>query len=298
MRRRMMVVLSALMFSLLMGCGGDKTDSAKDGGIQGAAEEQLMEKEEKSSEGSLGEEMEVLEEPVLEDTEEPTTEEEKITVTFESKEEERTLEDGTVILEVAINKPTVVIKDNEEAQNRIQEDIDKNESDFYINSDEMEAEAKAFFSGNTIEDDSSEHFFNQLTYESARVDETVISFVKNDVSYSGGAHGYAYQSGVNYDSKTGEILTLDNIASDKETLVSCVKAYIIEVCDNGEYKDAVFPDYKDYVDSVIEDDKWYLDDTGIVFMANAYELGPYAAGTLTFHLDYKDVEGLKDAYKK
>ncbi len=298
MKKGILVILSAFMLSSLLGCNMEtkQTEDEKTGSVQEATQQSDI--TDGNGDNELGEDMESFQVTSEEKPEEPTTEEEKVSVTYDLTEEERTLDDGTVILDIACNKPTVHIKDNKDAQERIQEDIDKNETDFYINCDEMEAEARAFFTNNPVEDDAYEHFFNQLNYESARVDETVISLIRNDVSYSGGAHGYSYQNGVNYDGETGEILTLDNISDDKEALVACVKAKILEVCENGEYKDLVFPDYADYVDGVIGEDKWYFDDTGIVFIANAYELGPYSSGSLTFQVDYDSLDGLKDTYKK
>lgn len=249
-------------------------------------------------------ETEVVEENLTEDSSETTeevfvaTEEEKedegVLVTYETTEDEKKLDDGSVIMYVSYMKPTVTISGNEEAQNIIQENLDQAESDFYTNAAELEGEARQFYTEMPGEDESA--YAYDVTYSDVRADKQVISFMRSQYTYQGGAHGYTYSCGINYDVKTGAILTLDDITTDKEAFLAQVKEVIIEKCDNGEYKEAVFPDYKDYVDGIIADDLWYFDKEGITFIANAYEIGPYASGMLTFTVPYDEILDVKEAY--
>lgn len=296
MKKKIAIALALSLVLGTTGCGEKKQDTTT-----GAVEETTKDTEEEVVQNVEETPVQPEDEPSTQEaTEESTTEETKSspTVTFETKTEERTLEDGSVIIEVSCMTPTVTIPGNEQAQDLIAQSLGEMEESFYAAAAESENDARAFYTENPTALQDAGHFLAQLDYDISRVDDKVVSLIRNDVTYTGGAHGYGGQSGVNYDTKTGEILTIDKITDDKEAFVACVKDYIINECDNGEYKEAVFPDYKDYLDYVVADDCWRFDDTGIVFIANAYTLGPYAAGTMIFTIPYDQVEGLSADYKK
>lgn len=291
MKKKFAIVLSVILIAGLAGCGAEGEKASVTQTTEEVIEEQTTEEE------ITGEP--VTEEMTEETAEETTTTEEEaaVSVTYEEEINNRFLEDGTVAMEVYYKNPVVSIPDYIDAQKLIQEDLNKRKDDFDISVNELESDARTFVEETKDTGSEMGPYKETVEYETKRADHKVISLLRSEYSYSGGAHGYTLVHGLNYDSSTGNPLTLDDISEDKEVLVECVKNYIYDVCDNGEYKDDVFPDYKPYVDNVVADDLWYLDEDGITFIANAYELGPYAVGTMYFHISYDALDGLKEAYR-
>lgn len=282
MKRKLAVVLVLTMMMGVVGCERVSEEGTQEDARQTqevVSEEELTEKVEAASEEELTTEQEAPE----------------ISVTYETEEDEKELDDGKVYMRFSYMNPTVTISNSEEAQANIQADFDVRKEEFDINASEIEAEAKSYYDSDDMGDVGGYSY--AISYSNIRVDAAVISVIQMVSSYMGGAHGYVYTSGLNYDSKTGEILTLDNITTDKEAFLEKVKEVIIEKCDNGEYKEAVFPDYKDYVDGILVDDNWYFDEEGITFLANPYEIAPYASGMLTFTILYDEIPGFVEEYQ-
>ncbi len=283
MKKKLAVVLALSMISGICGCSKASTEQATTEAV--TTQEQTEEVTQSTQEENTEEQTTTQEEAVSE-----------VSVTYETTKDEKKLDNGSVYMYISYMKPTVTILDNEEAQKQIQSELDAIESDFYTNAQEMESEAKLYYSQSENSEDETS-YSSDTQYSDMRVDQKVISLMKTSYSYQGGAHGYSYISGLNYDVKTGKTLTLDDITTDKEAFLAQVKEAIIDKCDNGEYKEAVFPDYKDYIDNILTDDLWYFDENGITFIANAYEIGPYAAGTMDFTIPYDEITGFVDDYK-
>lgn len=274
-------------------------------GVAGCEKGDTAEKVEKPD-STVTEESVVIndtEESTEEDTQESTQEQpaeekkqeaSKVSITFEGKNDDRYNENGDLILYVYYVHPVVEIKGNEDAGNAITAEFDSDEEMFYINCDSMEQEAALYFEDGLMEDMPG--FANEVRFVEKRVDDKVISFVKNHYSNSGGAHGYTYTSGWNFDVETGKRLTLTDIAEDPDTFMAGVKDYVLTICESDAYKNRLFPDYQDNIDLVLQDDLWYFDYEGITFVSNPYELSSYAEGTLHFTIPYSELTGLKEAY--
>ena len=123
-----------------------------------------------------------------------------------------------------------------------------------------------------------------------RGDGTVVSLLFSDYIFSGGVHGGTAWSGICFDTETGERLTLTQLSEDPDALRDTCLTQIRSQCD--AMKDMLFDDYADHIEELYCDGLWYLNDSGLVFIANEYHLAPYAAGTLTFTIRYKTLRGV------
>jgi len=133
----------------------------------------------------------------------------------------------------------------------------------------------------------SEYFTEFEAEEKAmihRADSNVFSVLYNGYSYEGGAHGYYYCFGENYDTKTGELLKLEDVITDTGAIPALVQEQLNRFWDPSSfYTDLDLNQYfKDNSDSIT----WCLDYHGITFYFNPYEIAPYASGiqiaTITF----------------
>ena len=119
-----------------------------------------------------------------------------------------------------------------------------------------------------------------------RGDRRVLSLAFTDESFAGGAHGYAFHWGLNFDTLTGEVLTLSDLSEDETFLDDCAQR-LFEVASGPEYvMQGLFDDYADYLPGLLRENNWYFTPEGLTVLANAYEVGPYAAGTFAFTLPW------------
>ncbi|MDO4260926.1 MAG: RsiV family protein [Eubacteriales bacterium] len=128
------------------------------------------------------------------------------------------------------------------------------------------------------------------TLESARADRQVISLVAMSSSYLGGAHGSYGYTGYTFDASTGELLDIEDLMTDAETFRQTATEAIVQKLQET-YGDGLFEDYADTVAQIWSRDggpKWYLNETGIVFLFDPYEVGPYAMGAAQVTLPYAD----------
>lgn len=198
--------------------------------------------------------------------------------------------------------PTVTIPGNEEAQNKIENDLtayverfvnEINNSDFgTIYADEM----------------TGVQSYQNLTLQVLRADDKVISLVWGNEGYNQGAHGWYLQSYVNYFTQTGEKITFDSLGSgfrEKALELVTEKAAVMQA-----EQDCFYPDYEDNLKMVVLDGTEDLDilyqeiygadaagtasgfatptfgitEDGFIFESGQYVLQPYAVGIVDFEI--------------
>ena len=119
-----------------------------------------------------------------------------------------------------------------------------------------------------------------------RGDDRVLSLAFIDQTFTGGVHGYAAHWGLNFDTLTGEVLTLADLSEDETFLDDCAQR-LFAVASGPEYAmRGLFDDYAEYLPGLLRESNWYFSSEGLVVLANAYEIGPYAAGTFSFTLPW------------
>lgn len=129
-----------------------------------------------------------------------------------------------------------------------------------------------------------------------RADENILSFWNTQTDYLGGAHGGYYASGVNFDSKTGEILELQDVVTDYEKLYDMFLTELTEKY--GE--ETFFPEWRECLDEMFlsetEDEvyalEWTMDQNGIQIWLNPYVISPWAAGVLKVEISFEEYEDL------
>lgn len=135
--------------------------------------------------------------------------------------------------------------------------------------------------------------------EAARMDNRVISLVELHGDYTGGAHGNYGFTGYTLDVKSGEFLDILDILKDaggfREASVNYITKYLKE-----EYADELFPEYEQTIEDIwtrTEGPDWYLDASGITFIFNPYEIGPFAMGEVRITLPYEEFSSyIKEEY--
>lgn len=286
MKRRKMVALSIISCFVLSGCG--QIDTITQDNIS-----ETTQMQEGNAENEAAKNETVA-------TEQADEQKQHVTVTYQTEGNRITAEDGREIYIYECSYPVVTIVGNEQAAQEIAKDQEKRKNEFMKSARESENSAKEVYEHIT-EEEQKENFQNHedyVSYNVERNDSSVISFQECISTYSGGAHGDSYITGVNYDCNTGKLLTLDDIFEDKAAAVENMKSYILKQCESPYYQERLYDNYQNDIDSILTEEFWYLGKDGIHVISNEYMLGPYAAGNFEFIVPYTELEGLKEAYKQ
>ena len=127
-----------------------------------------------------------------------------------------------------------------------------------------------------------------------RFDDTVFSFLRYCETYTGGAHGYYYYSGYNYDPATGGTISIQQVCPDLDALKSAIVSEL-ETKYEGSYFLEEGVDLSNYETG---DDpyhfNWVLDPTGLLVIFNPYEIASYAEGIQTVYLEFSQHPELFD----
>ena len=218
---------------------------------------------------------------------------------------ELTTEDGTVYYTISCSYPVVSIKGNDAAAEKINADISTRVDNHYSGANSDAESAKEDFEymlADAGEGNTPGPYTAELSFTVIRADDNVISFTEDGYVYMGGAHGSPSSIGVNYDARTGELISFTGLSDDPDTFHADTLAYNQKSAQNEYYSEQMFST-DDITNGTLEsvlyaDDVWYLSPSGLVFMSAPYLLAPYASGTLEFTIPYSDLAGMgfNDAY--
>lgn len=223
-----------------------------------------------------------------------------VSVTFEETRDEIKADDGTVLLENSTSMPVVAIEGADDIAAKINADI---ETHYNLSSDEETLEmAKSDYEASQADEDGGwfHGYAQSVTANVTRMDDKVLSLEITAYSDTGGAHGNYGVIGKNYDIKTGELISLEDLTGDYDAFHAAALDYIVNLAETPTYQEKLFGPSKDDLDSALfEWGKWVFTQSGISFMSDPYVLGPYAAGEIYFRIPYEKAYdlGLKEAYR-
>lgn len=137
-------------------------------------------------------------------------------------------------------------------------------------------------------------------FEAKRCDDHVTSFLRVENLSAGGDYDQCHYSGLNFETNTGRLLGLDDIADDKDALLKDAKTFILSQLDLMHYGN-IDRDSKDNISSILDDQimkdgTWYFTNSGICFIANADVLKLHGAIVEFFCVPYRQLGSLKPEY--
>lgn len=222
-------------------------------------------------------------------------------------------QNGTVkILSFSHETPSVYIENNEEASEVINEYIARLDETYITGNDygvgtaegmnlmlEMAQDNYYVAVQNNVE--LPLEFASEMTVKTKRLDDRCIDLVYTNYSYTGGAHGSYADTAYVFDASTGERLTLDKLCTD----VTSLRAYLTECMlklvqedRDSYYSQRITSDYVSDLNAafseLVRDGAWYFDNEGMCIFSTPYEIAPYAAGIVEFHIPYSELNGYID----
>lgn len=221
-----------------------------------------------------------------------------VSITTDKKE----YQDGDqTILVINYDDVTVTIEGNEEAQKEIMAEFAKRKEKF----------EEGLLLEETLEQarenpavDGSLYYSEEQWYTLERNDGRILSFSTMWDAYEGGAHGQYMIYGVNFDAGTGKLLTIADIAQNKEAFQEICVQEMLRQCEDLRAQGLLFeeemitPGLTEILEGKMEGEEWYFTEDGIRFVSNIYEIAPYAAGSIDFDIPYEMIrEVLKEEYR-
>jgi hypothetical protein len=196
------------------------------------------------------------------------------------------------------SNPTVNIKGRNVASRKINDFFTNEKKKFDDAVSSGLADAKSLYATSP---DAFNGYASSRYYEAQRCDKQVISMKCDLNDYMSGAHDSYSFIGYNFDTRTGKVLTLDDISTDKKQLIDSARTYINSQLKLPGYAKKLMKSVEqsqDIINSdVLTDDNWYFTKTGLTFVSNPYVLGSYAAGAFFFTVPYQQLESLKADYQ-
>ncbi len=150
-----------------------------------------------------------------------------------------------------------------------------------------------------VAEDQTEGEIIELSYRCTpsvtRCDTRALSVVFDVSQDIGGLHADFTRISRSYDSDSGTLLSLADIAKNEEQLKTFIKNYVIGLAAGDEYKEngesILFDDFETTIGELVDaGSNWYLNDTGLVVYANPYDIAPYSSGVLLFEIPYSALE--------
>ena len=129
------------------------------------------------------------------------------------------------------------------------------------------------------------------TAEVTRSDGRVLSLYCTVSENSGGAHPNNRGFGLNFDVRTGALLTGGDI--DAGSLGVLVRSRFAGALTSSEFSDS-FYGVGEFVERVMDTDQWYFTADGLYVFANEDEIAPHAVGITGVELSYGELAGALD----
>lgn len=233
-------------------------------------------------------------EPVVENLSVPV-----VSVRRES-EDFYTADNAALLLVYAAAEPSVSMNGSDAATAAINETLHKQYTDFSVGTESSDeyaisgkenylADAKALFD-EYLAAGNATNFIPYALRREANVryaGRYLLSITYDDTSFMGGAHGYTGRYGHTFDIRTGQELTLADLADNYDAFLSAAVEQLKDISYGAEYAAyGLNEGYEEQLAGLFRDGNWYFNDEGLVLIANPYELASYAAGLIEFTLPY------------
>lgn len=203
-----------------------------------------------------------------------------------------THEDGAELLAVHSQEITVTVPGRPEVEESINADLRNLLEGAEAETPALAEAAKADYSATLAGEGEWTPYEDTLRATVTRQDGQVLSLRFDIYQQTGGVHGYGTAFGRSYSLSTGSRLTLDFLSAQGASFRDAALEKVAELCQTETYEELLFPDYEDELPEVVQDNQFYLDEEGVVFLADPYLIGPYSSGIIQFCLPYSELEGL------
>ncbi|MDR0830909.1 MAG: RsiV family protein [Prevotellaceae bacterium] len=125
--------------------------------------------------------------------------------------------------------------------------------------------------------------------QSTFFNENLLSLVKTEDGYLGGAHGFLDIQHKNFDLKTNKEIHNTDIFKDITDTV--FETLLVQYFNNEYAEDSLMSEclFDEFTEKIPLNDNFYFDKDKIYFIYNQYEITPYSCGVIEFSLPFDEI---------
>ncbi|MVB11486.1 hypothetical protein CAFE_22020 [Caprobacter fermentans] len=209
-------------------------------------------------------------------------------VTFQENNREFSYR-GTVVLTLAAQYPEIRLRENPNAQARIN-------SRFRQQGAEFSRYAAATLYRQAVRDyhSAQEHDYPFRTYDAVMKYEITLnqdcylSSYRDRYEFTGGAHGNTIRASDTFSLKSGRRFSLSHFFAPGQNYRRVVASKILRQAEENMRQNPgiYFDDYKHLILKYFNPENYYLTPDGVTIYYQQYEIAPYASGIVTFMIPY------------
>ena len=116
----------------------------------------------------------------------------------------------------------------------------------------------------------------------------ILSYTMTKYTYTGGAHGMTSETALNFDMKTGSLLTEGDFFKEsyKEKLPALLSGHLASSLENPADTSMLF------TREIGPNGNFMVSPEGVTYIYNQYEIGPYVMGAIRVTVPWNELEGL------
>lgn len=118
--------------------------------------------------------------------------------------------------------------------------------------------------------------------------KNILSYSITKYSFTGGAHGMTAETALNFDMKTGNLLTESDFFKEgyKDRLPGLLSSHLAESLENPSDTSMLF------TQEIGPNGNFAIGEKGVTYIYNQYEIGPYVMGAIRVTVPWEELEGL------
>lgn len=136
-------------------------------------------------------------------------------------------------------------------------------------------------------EDSAIKWDVNISGEVVYISPEIITVGLDSYTFTGGAHGNSVITLLNFNSNTGQLLTIDDLFTDLSKLTTLVKSKLDEEINSNKTNHSFF-----FGDEFNLPENIGFSDEGVIFLYNTYEIAAYAQGVTEFTIPYEDIQDM------
>ena len=116
----------------------------------------------------------------------------------------------------------------------------------------------------------------------------ILSYTVTGYTFTGGAHGMTVETALNFDMKTGTLLTEEDFFKEgyKDRLSGLLSSRLAESLENPSDTSMLF------TQEIGPNGNFSIGEEGVTYIYNQYEIGPYSMGIIRVTVPWEDIEGM------
>lgn len=200
---------------------------------------------------------------------------------------------GVLLLSVTENCPVITIEENPDAAERMnlvfeqQHTINQSEIDTRVENakssyKELSEQEAASWSG----------YGYGVSYKVMYASTRILSIEMESYDWEGDTQPNTWTSSYCFDVRTGDLLSLVDVLEDEESVRMVVSDHILNTITKEPYKDALLDDYESYVNDVLTENTFYLNENGLVVICNPYMVTSPTAGKIEIEILYEELKDM------